>query len=517
MSRREDEARLLAGPAAAAVSSGSRICTRRAGFAISVAKLSAKRLDSTNLASERPPCARPDSCNAPVADLSTPMDFRQIATKEASALVASVADRLASLAAAELERHTQRLQKDIDAAVAARSQAESALAAAREELAGATARREELATALERARERMTAMEAALEESERARERAVVNASAAAAETSELRRTIEALRKEQAEALAESAAQLADSTARFQALEQSLAESEALRVEQARVAREQLALAVRLPLDRLRAAFARFNTVTSVQATLEVLVDALATEFGRVALFHVAGNKLQGTRQSGFDAATDVSKLVVPLGMESVLTDAVRTRRVCGLTGGELEKGSRSLFGGAPSFALAVPIEVRGNVVAVIYADDSDQAPTEGSTSDRRVKFTEVLLWHAVPLMNRLAADEEELAEFRKYAVGLLRDLESVYTTESTSGYAERELRVRLRHNLDYARRMYAQSIEPDDRAAAALLDEAIAALVAERYDTPFGRDLAEVAGIEMPTGATAPAAPGKQPAARTR
>jgi len=180
-----------------------------------------------------------------------------------------------------------------------------------------------------------------------------------------------------------------------------------------------------------------------------------------------------------------------------MLTDAVRSKRVRGLTGQELE-ASRKMFGGAPSFAIAVPIEVRGAVIAVIYADDSDHAQAEGA-SDRRVKFTEILLWHAVPLMARLAAEEEELAEYRKYAVGLLRDLESVYTTESGSGYAERELRVRLRHNLDYARLMYAQSIEAEDRSAAGLLDQEIAALVDARRDTAFGRDLAEVAGLDVP------------------
>ena len=100
-----------------------------------------------------------------------------------------------------------------------------------------------------------------------------------------------------------------------------------------------------------------------------------------------------------------MSKLAVPLNVDSMLTDAVRSRRVRGLTGHELD-ASRSMFGGTPSFALAVPIEVRGTVIAVIYADDSDHTQAEGA-SDRRVKFTEVLLWHAVPLMARLAAKKK--------------------------------------------------------------------------------------------------------------
>jgi hypothetical protein len=423
------------------------------------------------------------------------MDFRQIASKEASALVASVADRLSALATAEIERQTQRVQKDADTALAAtRKEAESALAGARKET-------DDLSASLKRASDRIAALESALEESEQGRERGTADLAAASAELAQVRLAVESARKEKNDAAAEAAA-------RLQALEQSLTESEALRLEQSRTAREQLVNAARLPLDRLRAAFARFNSATTVQAILHVMVDALATEFARVALFEVAGNKLQGTHHAGFEDAKDVSKLAMPLSVDSVLTEAVRSRRVHGLTAAELAQGSRTLFGGSPTFALAVPVEVRGEVIGVVYADDSDQAPAEGATTDRRVKFTEILLWHAVPLLTRLAveqAEQEELGEFRKYAAGLLRDLESVYTAEAGVGYAERDLRLRLRHNLDYARRMYAQSIDPEDQVAAGILDHEIAAFVADKGETPFGSDLAEVAGLDVPAPAVSP------------
>ena len=174
-----------------------------------------------------------------------------------------MADRLAGLAGAEIERHTQHIQKEADAALAA-----------------AEAKRDELARALELARDRVASLEAALDESERGRQQGVAEIATAAAAGDDLRRTLEAARQEHKRALAESAALLADGAARFQSLEESLAESEALRTEQARVAREQLAIAARLPLDRLRAAFARLNTVTSVPSALEIMVDALARSSG---------------------------------------------------------------------------------------------------------------------------------------------------------------------------------------------------------------------------------------------
>jgi len=341
------------------------------------------------------------------------MDFRQIATKEASALVASVADRLAALATSEIDKQTDRVRKDADAALtaahaeadaalaAARRDAEAAVAAVKKDLAAEAARRDEIAAALKRAGDQIASLQATLEESDRARNRGVADLAATADELADARRSLEAAQQE-------AAARLAETSARIQMLEQEVAESEALRTEQSRIAREQLANAARVPLDRLRAAFARFSSATTVQETLAVMMDALATEFSRVALFEVSGNKLEGTRHAGFDDAKDVSKLVVPLSVDSVLTEAVRSRRVHGLTGAELAQGSRTLFGGSPTFALAVPIEVRGAVIAVVYADDSSQASAEGATSDRRVKFTEILLWHAVPLMARLAAEAEE-------------------------------------------------------------------------------------------------------------
>ena len=63
-----------------------------------------------------------------------------------------------------------------------------------------------------------------------------------------------------------------------------------------------------------------------------MLVDALASEFSRVALFHVNGNRLEGRRQTGFDFGSDISKVAVPLTKGSALAEAVRSGRVQGLT-----------------------------------------------------------------------------------------------------------------------------------------------------------------------------------------
>ena len=43
------------------------------------------------------------------------------------------------------------------------------------------------------------------------------------------------------------------------------------------------------------------------------IAAALASEFSRVALFNVNGNRLEGRRQTGFDFGSDISKVAVPL------------------------------------------------------------------------------------------------------------------------------------------------------------------------------------------------------------
>jgi hypothetical protein len=282
-------------------------------------------------------------------------------------------------------------------------------------------------------------------------------------------------------------------------LEHAIAEAEAAGVEQARVMRGQMVKAALQPLDHLRSAFQRLTSVTSLEDVLGVLIDALATEFSRVALFDVNGNHLEGRRHSGFDSAADISKVSVPLTVDSPLTKAVRDGRVHGLTARELTDTTRALFGGSPTFVLVLPVAVRGQVTAVLYADDSDQAQSELVTPAGRVKFAEVLLWHAVPLLTKLSLEWEALAEFREYAESLVNDLESVYNADAAK-QKPAELRDRLQHNLEYARTRFAERVEGEGPAAARLLDDQLVAAIKAKAATPFARDIAALTGAGAPT-----------------
>jgi hypothetical protein len=282
-------------------------------------------------------------------------------------------------------------------------------------------------------------------------------------------------------------------------LEHAIAEAEASRVEQARLMRSQTVKAALQPLDHLRSAFQRLTSVTSLDDVQGVLIDALATEFSRVALFDVNGNHLEGRRHSGFDLAADISKVSVPLTVDSPLTKAVRDGRVHGLTARELTDTTRALFGGSPTFVLVLPVAVRGQVTAVLYADDSEQAQSELVTPALRVKFAEVLLWHTVPLLTKLSLEWEALAEFREYAESLVNDLESVYTADAAK-HKPAELRDRLQHNLEYARTRFAERVEGEGPAAARLLDDQLAAAIKAKAATPFARDVAALIGAGAPS-----------------
>jgi chemotaxis protein histidine kinase CheA len=280
----------------------------------------------------------------------------------------------------------------------------------------------------------------------------------------------------------------------LQRAEASLAEQSRAADEQARAAKDQVSKAATGPLDQLRAAFQLLTAAGTVGDVLTVLVDALASEFSRVALFHVSGNRLEGRRQTGFDFGSDISKVAVPLTKGSALAEAVRSGRVQGLTAAELTDGNRKLFGGSPSFVLILPVAVGKEIHAVIYADNSDQPKAQIAATKRGVHFAEILLWHAIPLIGRLAAEEQALGELREYSTQLLSDLENVYNGDVSAGHKGEKLQRRLQHNIEYARSMFAQRAQDEGLDGAELFDVQLARLITAKQGVPFGKDLAAAA-----------------------
>jgi chemotaxis protein histidine kinase CheA len=385
----------------------------------------------------------------------------------------------------------------------------------RSALAKAKADEKVLQSAAEKARVDQKAIQAALEKA-RADEKVLkATVEQARAEVNTLQATVEQLRAEEQarrhdeeglradeQSLRAALAREGERAAAAEAqLQEALAAAANARAEQAAAAphasREDLLALAATPLDHLRNGFHQLNAAQSVADVLTAFIEALGAEFSRVALFDVSGNRLEGRQQTGFAFASDISKVAVPLTKGSPLAEAVRSGKVQGLTASELNDSSRKLFGGSPTFVLVLPIEVGGQVEAVVYADNSDHPQPDLASPKRSVHVAEILLWHTIPLLTRLNAAERTTRELQDYGRQLLTDLENVYASDVTAGFKGDKLQRRLAHNVDYARSMFAQRAQSAGIDGTALFDEELSAFAGEKKSGAFGRDLASCAAAE--------------------
>ena len=234
------------------------------------------------------------------------------------------------------------------------------------------------------------------------------------------------------------------------------------------------------------------NSMTDL---LNATVRQLSVHFSRVALFRVKGNRLEGDYQVGFDSATDVSKLVIPLNVESLLTRAAISRNVESLSASELSEGRLVPFGTQATAALAIPMSLQDETLAVVYAEEAEAGNTETAAilHHARVRFATFLIRHSAALMTRLTQELKALSELSDYAALLLKEAEEMHTADSDGGRDEDEIRRRLKDNLDCARQLFVQRASMDGPSAAGLLDEQIR--TGADAQTAFGRDRAAVVG----------------------
>jgi len=250
-------------------------------------------------------------------------------------------------------------------------------------------------------------------------------------------------------------------------------------------------------LDDLVAGFQALESAATMGDVLTTLVEQLAAQFPRVALFRVKKSHLQGEHQIGFDLKTDIAKVVLPLGMDSLLARAVSSGQIERLSGDALKDGTRAPFSGSPRFALAVPIIAAGETLAIVYADDAGTGKDRrsGDTSAAGARFAEAMQHHAVALLMRMTNELKARAELQTYARSLLRELEQMYAADEQTEKSGDDLQARLKGNLDYARSIFESRVALEGSDTAALLDDEIGALIDTAQGTPFARHLAVVAG----------------------
>jgi len=250
-------------------------------------------------------------------------------------------------------------------------------------------------------------------------------------------------------------------------------------------------------------------SVSTMSDLLAALVRQLSGVYSRVALFRLKGNRLEGEHQIGFDLSNDVTKLVIPLSLDSLIARAATSGTVERLSGSELDDSRHAPFGTTASAAVAIPIIVRNDTLAVLYAEEPGE-PSSAEAASRPIEqhatFAKLLVRHAVALLTRLTEEMKALSELRDYACMLLQEAEQMYVADSEAGKSGDELRARLRDTIECARQLFSQRASMDGPAAVSLLDDEIVAAIESQAGTPFARDLAAAAGESERAGRAAEA-----------
>jgi hypothetical protein len=244
-------------------------------------------------------------------------------------------------------------------------------------------------------------------------------------------------------------------------------------------------------LDRLAAA----RSVTDLFTTL---VRELGNEFERVAIFRLKGNRLEGEQAAGLDDTVDVQKIVVPVGLESVITKALTSRAVEHATKDQFGDG-RPPFGGSPASALAAPLVFDGDVFAIAYAESN--APF----TEAHGPLAALVIRHANAVLGGLAVELRTSRQLRDYARTLLHEAERMFDADVEAEVPVDVRSERLRDSIRFAQDLYTQRAALDGGPTMNLLDDEIGRLLRET-PTPFLAALASVLAArgELRTSASA-------------
>ena len=237
------------------------------------------------------------------------------------------------------------------------------------------------------------------------------------------------------------------------------------------------------------------NEMSSARTSADLmseLIKRLSLQFSRVALFRVKAQGLEGELQVGFED-TDIAKLVLPLTVDSLLTRAINSGSVESITGSDIARRLGTPFNGTPTSAVALPILLQGTTVSVVYADDADMPDYARGPAvhESSVAFAKLLVGEATLLMMCHTHELKMLAELRQYATTLLQEAKEMYLADAEAGKPAAQLQGRLKDNIECASQLYAYRAAMEGTAAAALLDDQIAAEM--NGTTQFARDLAVV------------------------
>jgi hypothetical protein len=277
-------------------------------------------------------------------------------------------------------------------------------------------------------------------------------------------------------------------------LRQDLADARHHAEGEAALLREELTIARGSNRERLVARlgqlFEDIGRGASVEDVLSAAANGLTEDFGRVAVFAAQNGRLEARYQRGFDPDSGFGQVVPAMGDGSLLARAAASDEL-GLV--MADSVTDLPFSGTPSVIVTAPVKVRGELLALIYADNDGQHGRMEST-DTPARVADIVRRHTALRLDRLTVELKTMGELRAYARMLLDEVEYVYRADVSARKPDAERLERLTENLRCARQIYQQRVAVEGPAMAAIIEEVITAAVAAKAGTPFGRELASVA-----------------------
>jgi hypothetical protein len=220
-------------------------------------------------------------------------------------------------------------------------------------------------------------------------------------------------------------------------------------------------------IERLFDGMRRMDSAESLTEILTTLVDAAGAEAPRAALFiasGASGNDMQGFRARGF--ASDIG--LVRVKGDRLFDEATERAEAVTISVHDDMPAPRFASLATDRAALAVPMLIGGEPVAMMYADDATTA--EGTASSASwPAAVQILTRHAALCLAHLtatrttqamqvmaappASDEESSA--KRYARLLVSEIKLYNEAAVRAGREHRDLMTRLRPEIERARRLY--------------------------------------------------------------
>ena len=244
--------------------------------------------------------------------------------------------------------------------------------------------------------------------------------------------------------------------------------------------------------DRLVDAVRAIDRARSLSEILDMLAGSAGREAARAAVLLVRGDRLRGWRFVGFPESFDDSPIDLALSDAGIIAEAVERKLVTSTSksGKPAPPFAQVAEGLVGVDAIAFPIALAGEVVAVLYAD---QANPEPGTLDPAA--LEVLARHAARSLEALTAfkaarsiaradtgsqsaadgggtprftvDNEEDEAARRYARLLISEIKLYHAEAVAEGRRDRDLATRLGGEIARARAAYEQRVPAHLRGAA--------------------------------------------------